>query len=93
VAAIFSGNIGYGGDTMTHPLYYVTIDKYAVYEPANITLEQVEEMREALKWALGESGDFRTRSDGEGYYWWRKELRERAFPTSQPVTNPQEDEK
>lgn len=36
-----------------------------------------ERLREAISWALGET-DFRPRKEGEGAYWWRKELRERA---------------
>lgn len=32
----------------------------------------------AILWALGEWGDFPTREEGQGAYWWRKELRERS---------------
>lgn len=32
----------------------------------------------AIRWALGEMDDFPAREDGQGAYWWRKELRERA---------------
>ena len=35
-------------------------------------------LREAIAWALGESGNFPPREDGEGAYWWRTELRKRA---------------
>lgn len=35
-------------------------------------------MREALEWALGARGDFRTRGTMDGAYWWRGELAERA---------------
>jgi hypothetical protein len=35
--------------------------------------------RAAILWALGgEGSDFRPRMEGEGAYWWRKELRKRA---------------
>ena len=40
--------------------------------------------REAVKWALGQNGDFATQPDRDEYhgperkYWWRAELRERA---------------
>lgn len=40
--------------------------------------EQIRVLREAIAWALGENDDFRAREPGEGAYWWRKELRERA---------------
>jgi len=34
----------------------------------------------AIRWALGgKDSDFRARAEGEGAYWWRKELRERAY--------------
>ena len=36
-----------------------------------------EKLRDALLWAHGLGGEFRFRRDGEGYYWWRGELRER----------------
>lgn len=39
-----------------------------------------DNLRSAVLWALGEGDDFPLRQDGEGAYWWRKELRERAFP-------------
>lgn len=32
----------------------------------------------AIRWALGELGEFRTREDGEGGFWWRTELHKRA---------------
>lgn len=32
----------------------------------------------ALRWALGELGEFRHREDGEGAFWWRTELQKRA---------------
>lgn len=40
--------------------------------------KQNREYRAAIEWALGENGDFRTQEDGEGKYYWRKELRKRA---------------
>ena len=36
-------------------------------------------LENAIRWALGEEGDFAPRPDGAGAYWWRSELRERAF--------------
>lgn len=43
-------------------------------------------LREAIRWALGENGDFRYREEGEGQFWWRKELRERAGLNPAPPT-------
>lgn len=48
-----------------------------------------ENMRAAILWALGEFGDFRPRELGEGAYWWRRELRQRAALTSSLATKPQ----
>jgi hypothetical protein len=44
----------------------------------------------AVAWALGETDDFRPRADGEGAYWWRTELRARAFPDA--ARSPQQSE-
>lgn len=41
--------------------------------------QRVAELEAAARWALGESGSFPPREDGQGAYWWRKELRRRAF--------------
>jgi hypothetical protein len=37
-----------------------------------------DQLRDAVKWALGESGGFGPRPKGVGAYWWRKDLRKRA---------------
>jgi len=34
----------------------------------------------AVKWALGEEGNFGPRPKKVGTYWWRTELRKRAYP-------------
>ena len=39
----------------------------------------VEKLDAAIKWALGENGDFAQRPEGAGAYWWRTELRKRAY--------------
>src|SRR3990167_4864541 len=36
-----------------------------------------EEDEKIFGWLLGGEGDFRAREDGEGAYWWRKELMDR----------------
>lgn len=49
-------------------------------QPVLIALEQERDaLREAVHWALGERGDFPTRQEGQGAYWWRTELREKAL--------------
>jgi hypothetical protein len=39
-------------------------------------------LQDAITWAMGAhpTDEFRPREPGEGAYWWRKELRERATP-------------
>jgi hypothetical protein len=44
---------------------------------SSISTEQ--RLTNAIRWALGEGDDFRPRVVGEGAYWWRNELRARAF--------------
>jgi hypothetical protein len=39
---------------------------------------RVRRLEAAIRWALGESGEFPMREPGQGQYWWRKGLRERA---------------
>lgn len=40
----------------------------------------VKRLERAVRWALGELGDFpgRPRAPGEGAFWWRTELQKRA---------------
>lgn len=40
--------------------------------------EENEKLRSAIEWALGVGDGFDPRKDGEGAYWWRKGLAERA---------------
>lgn len=42
-------------------------------------VQEAARLREAVMWALGYCS-FKPRDVGEGPYWWRKELRGRAFP-------------
>jgi hypothetical protein len=37
-----------------------------------------DQLRDAVKWVLGETGDFGPRPKGVGAYWWRKELLQRV---------------
>jgi RNase P subunit RPR2 len=46
-------------------------------DSSSISTEQ--RLTNAIRWALGEGDDFRPRVVGEGAYWWRNELRARAF--------------
>jgi len=39
--------------------------------------KQIKQLKNAIRWALGYT-NFRARQEGEGQYWWRKELGERA---------------
>lgn len=41
---------------------------------------EIKRLKEAIVWALGYT-DFRERQNGEGAYWWRKELREKSGMT------------
>jgi hypothetical protein len=45
---------------------------------AKSALQEIRRLRRAVKWALGENGDFEQRPEGAGAYWWRTELRRRA---------------
>ena len=40
--------------------------------------QRVAELEEAIKWALGENGEFVGREVGQGAFWWRTELRRRS---------------
>lgn len=60
-------------------------------------LAENERLKDAIRWALGET-DFRGRMEGEkGAFYWRKELRERSgldwesspnHPANQPAVQP-----
>ena len=57
--------------------------------------EEIDRLKDAVKWALGESGDFGPRPKGTGSYWWRNELRQRAgilpnMEAWQPATEKQD---
>ena len=45
-------------------------------QPSDVVPSQ---LKNAILWALGELDDFPERKNGEGAYWWRIELRRRAF--------------
>lgn len=39
---------------------------------------EIIRLEDAIRWALGEKGDFPSRPEGAGSYYWRAELRKRA---------------
>lgn len=45
---------------------------------------RVKELEGALRWALGEEGEFPFRAEVQGAYWWRTELRRRALLPATP---------
>lgn len=53
-------------------------DIAAKVEPVITALRQAGKMREALLWAYGMGDDFPDRQPGEGAFWWRSELADRA---------------
>ena len=63
--------------------------RYADHQAALATARaEAVALREAIEWALGCSGDFVVRKRGEGPFWWRKELRERALAAVPPQPTP-----
>lgn len=46
--------------------------------PLRKVMEVNDRYEEAIRWALGERGEFRVRDEGEPAFWWRSELRRRA---------------
>jgi hypothetical protein len=52
----------------------------AINKRAEAAEQRVKVLEAAISWALGEGdSDFRTRNDVYGEYWWRTELRNRAY--------------
>ena len=51
-------------------------------ETAAAALREIRKLQMAVRWALGEVGDFPMRQEGQGAYWWRTELRRRAGMSS-----------
>jgi hypothetical protein len=54
----------------------------------SIARQRAERLTDAILWALGEQGDFPARAHGEGLYWWRTEMRRRAFGEQRPKADP-----
>ena len=50
---------------------------YGHSNPTKPLLARIRQLERAIRWALGYT-NFRSRQEGEGQYWWRKELRKRA---------------
>lgn len=55
------------------------IEYTALVASLKIAHARIAKLENAIKWALGEKGDFPQRQDGQGSYYWRTELRKRAF--------------
>lgn len=53
-------------------------------------IARAEKAEAAIRWALGEEGDFPPRGEGEPAYWWRKELRRLASLSHRGGVNEQE---
>jgi hypothetical protein len=43
-----------------------------------ILAAEVRRLRDFIRWALGENGEFEPSPEGKGAYWWRTELRQRT---------------
>lgn len=43
-----------------------------------VALNRIRELEDAINWAAGCNGSFRMRGKGDGSYWWRQELTNRA---------------
>ena len=56
---------------------YVILSARLEREKADLQAE-VERLRAAIRWALGEEGTFAERLADGPMYWWRTELRKRA---------------
>jgi hypothetical protein len=46
--------------------------------------EECSQLKDAIRWALGETNDFPPREPGQGAFWWRTELRRRSGLTFTP---------
>ncbi len=57
-----------------------------VFKTESFRTEREIQLEEAVCWALGEKNGFRLRdkAKGDGAYWWRTELRARAFGEDKP---------
>jgi hypothetical protein len=77
-------NLGYDPELTTDQLHAQWRAKYEqVQELWNLDKcqknDRIEELEDAIRWALGEHGDgFSERGPNDGKYWWRRELRQRA---------------
>ena len=77
--------ISHTGEARGNPsVFYIRAIKHPAPKPAakvkkTKAMSEVTRLREAIRWALGELGEFAERPEGAGKYWWRSELRNRAF--------------
>lgn len=54
---------------------------HEAHETLDTLLAERDRLTEAIAWALGEGDEFPPRGQGEGAYWWRKDLRLLAYGT------------
>lgn len=85
VIQVIETNILTRGDGETTPVrrvkQYFSLEGelLAEVDPLPDHEQSIMVLTEAIQWALGEKGDFPARSSGTGAYWWRSELRKRAY--------------
>lgn len=61
------------------------LDAALATDAGKALLEEAKRYRAAIEWALGgEGSDFRGRAEGEGRFYWRKELAARAALSTEP---------
>lgn len=78
IQAIDSSHLNQGFTGMTLPHNQLIRDLLAALQASNDPRdEQIKVLRDAIVWALGYT-NFKHREDGEGAYWWRKELQQRS---------------
>lgn len=69
-------------DVANLPVTASTTEVCSTFPNAATYVRELEVQRDllahAIRWALGENGEFKSRAAGAGGFWWRKELRARA---------------
>jgi len=81
VIKVIESTIGRRGDGNKTPIriiiqYFDTEGNLlAEVDPSPDWEREIKQLRNAVKWALGENGEFPERKENEGNFWWRKNLR------------------